>query len=353
MSGSKLSPSITSRDLVLHIWPKYDSVLSFDVASSAVLLYLQLALPGQFSVAYSANPKLPPAGQLPFLTQGIDHASGLGPIVSYLQKLHHAHNLDAGLNSVHAAQLAEHIAHVQANYGDLVNHMLYALKDNWARVTKPALVSMLPVPQRYTVPARIRESHKVRLQEVDLWDVPEESEEEEKDEEEEKHHRIVSRKRRKKKSGTNAGPLQFKQAFGREKVVEKAKALFNLYDRLLGSHRFFNGRETPTTLDVVFAAHTHMLLDLRLPDPPVTTTLESYPRLVVHCRAVLSSAFSPGVPLPPTIQRSKLSSLRRLVPWPKSPKKHKLRRTVSTPETSTEAQQAGQRYREWMLWIRI
>lgn len=97
--------------------------------------------------------------------------------------------------------------------------MLYALKDNWAGVTKPALVSMLPVPQRYTVPARIRESHKVRLQEVDLWDVPEESEEEkEEEEEEEQHHRIVSRKRRKKKSGTNAGPLQFKQAFGREKV---------------------------------------------------------------------------------------------------------------------------------------
>lgn len=135
--------------------------------------------------------------------------------------------------------------------------MLYSLNENWAGVTRPALVSMLPVPQRYYVPARIRNSHKARLQAVDLWDVPEEEEAEEAEE-----RRVVFGKRRKQKLGANAGPLQYKKAFEREKVhssviasgralsllndevVEKAKALFDVYDRLLGNRQFFNGSET-------------------------------------------------------------------------------------------------------------
>ncbi|KAJ3007135.1 hypothetical protein NUW54_g3664 [Trametes sanguinea] len=62
MSESKLSPLLGSRDIVLHIWPKHRDLLSFDPASVAALLYLQLALPGHFSVAYCANPDLSPSG---------------------------------------------------------------------------------------------------------------------------------------------------------------------------------------------------------------------------------------------------------------------------------------------------
>lgn len=62
MSESKLSPSLASRDLVLHVWPKYGDALSFDAVSVAALLYVQLALPGQFAIAYCANPDLSPTG---------------------------------------------------------------------------------------------------------------------------------------------------------------------------------------------------------------------------------------------------------------------------------------------------
>ncbi|KAI0831287.1 hypothetical protein BC628DRAFT_1353082 [Trametes gibbosa] len=339
MSESKLSPSLASRELVLHVWPKHDSVLSFDAASISALLYLQLALPSHFSLSYCANPDLSPTGRLPFLTHGLYHASGLGPIISYIRKLQHAHNLDAGLSSVHTAQLTAHIAHIETSYGDLINHMLYSLNENWVGVTRPALVSMLPVPQRYYVPGRIRASHKARLQAVDLWDVPEEEEEEEMEQ-----RRVVFGKRRKQKHGSNAEPHQFKKAFEREKVVEKAKALFDVYDRLLGDQTFFNGSETPTTLDVIFAAHTHLLLDLCLPDPLVTLKLEKYPRLVAHCRAVVSAAFSPSAPFPPTVQQTWSSSLRCLFPWARS---STTRRTTSALETSPEAQHLERRYRLW------
>ncbi|KAI0336518.1 hypothetical protein GY45DRAFT_1315908 [Cubamyces sp. BRFM 1775] len=338
MSESKLSPLLGARDLVLHLWPKHGDLLSFDPSSAAALLYLQLALPGQFAIAYCANPDLSPTGQLPFLTHGLYHASGLSSIIAYVRRLPHARNLDGNLTPVQAAQLTARIAHVDSSYGDLVNHMLYSLQENWADVTRPALISMLPVPQRYYVPARIRASHKPRLEAAELWDVPEVEEEPA-----EEQRRVVFGRRRKHKPEPEAH--HFKRTFDREKVTEKAKALFDVYDRLLDGRSFFMGSETPTTLDVVFAAHSHVLLDLRLPDPLITTALESYPRLVAHCRAVKAAAFPAHIPFPPTIQQSWLSSLRSLFPWPRAPTSTSAARRAL--EKSPEEERVERRYRLW------
>ncbi|KAJ2969488.1 hypothetical protein NUW54_g12953 [Trametes sanguinea] len=105
------------------------------------------------------------------------------------------------------------------------------------------------------------------------------------------------------------------------------------------------GSGWPTTLDVLFTAHSHILLDLQLPDPLVTSALESYPRLVAHCRSVLSIAFPPSSPFPPTHQQGWLSSLRCLIPWPRAPTSH--RSTSAALESSPEAQQIERRYRLW------
>ncbi|KAI0670402.1 hypothetical protein C8Q78DRAFT_1036004 [Trametes maxima] len=336
MSESKLSPSPASHSLVLHLWPKHDDLLSFDPSSVAALLYLQLTLPGQFAVVYCANPDLSPSGQLPFLTHGLYHASGLSPILSYVRRLHNARNVDADLSPVQTAQLTARVAHVESNYGDLINHSLYSLQENWQTVTRPTLISMLPVPQRYYVPARIRSSHKARLEAVELWDVPEV------EEEPEEQRRVVFGKRKRLRPQPDVH--HFKRTFEREKVVEKAKALFDVYDRLLGDHTYFMGSETPTTLDVVFAAHTHILLNLRLPDLLVASALESYPRLVTHCRAVMSAAFPPHAPAPPTIQHSWLSSLRSLFPWPRPRPAHS---AASALASSPEVQSVERRYRLW------
>lgn len=47
--------------------------------------------------------------------------------------------------------------------------MLYSVHQNWVEVTHPALASMLPVPQRYYVPDRIRNLYKPRLETSGLW----------------------------------------------------------------------------------------------------------------------------------------------------------------------------------------
>lgn len=50
--------------------------------------------------------------------------------------------------------------------------MFYSLNANWFRLTLPALANMLPLPQRYYVPARIRESYRPRLEAAELWNLP-------------------------------------------------------------------------------------------------------------------------------------------------------------------------------------
>lgn len=50
--------------------------------------------------------------------------------------------------------------------------MFYSLNANWGGLTLPTLANMLPLPQRYYVPARIRESYRPRLEAADLWNLP-------------------------------------------------------------------------------------------------------------------------------------------------------------------------------------
>ncbi|KAI0748105.1 Tom37 C-terminal domain-containing protein [Daedaleopsis nitida] len=335
MSEAKLSAVLGHRHITLHVWPRHGDLPSFDVASVATLLYLQLTIPGHFSLSYCANPDLSPAGQLPFLTHGLHHVSGFGPIVSCVRRSPNARQLDANLHGAEAAQMTARVAHVESNYGDLVNHMLYSLQENWCSVTRPALATMLPIPQRYYVPSRIRTSYKARLEAAELWHVPE-------DEDEPEEPRNVLGRRRKQRPENE--PHKFKTALEREKVIEKARALFDVYDRLLGGQVFFMGSEAPTTLDVLFAAHTHVLLSLEFPDPLVVSVLkDSYPSFIAHRDAVLSLALPDPSTFPPTVRLGWTSFLRALVPWPRIPTSRRPPRAVN----SKEVQDLEWRYRLW------
>ena len=50
--------------------------------------------------------------------------------------------------------------------------MFYSLNSNWYGLTLPALANMLPIPQRYYVPTRLRQSYKPRLEAAELWNLP-------------------------------------------------------------------------------------------------------------------------------------------------------------------------------------
>lgn len=123
-------------------------------------------------------------------------------------------------------------------------HTLYSHQDNWTGLMQSALASLLPVPQCYYVPGRIRESHRPRLEAAGLWNLLEV-------EKQEKKLFRDALKPPKEKIDTHI----IQKAFEREKVcklpfattqliiwsqvTEKARASMDIYVRLLGQKHFF------------------------------------------------------------------------------------------------------------------
>jgi hypothetical protein len=131
-------------------------------------------------------------GQFPFLIHEERTIPTFALITKYVAELKDvgAANLDASLNNSEKSRKVAWCAHVESNLGDLVvnphslnvswrltlilkHHTLYSHHGNWTGLTQPALASMLPVPQCYYVPGRIRECHRARLEAAGLWNLPE------------------------------------------------------------------------------------------------------------------------------------------------------------------------------------
>lgn len=129
--------------IILYVWPGRWNLPSIDPSCLAAVLYLQLAIPGQFHIAECANPDLSPngtflfqniyivdfdvllAGQLPFLTHLHHTISSLPSIFKYASAQHSSDtarspNLDANLSASEKAQQVAWCAHAESNLGDLV-----------------------------------------------------------------------------------------------------------------------------------------------------------------------------------------------------------------------------------------
>lgn len=296
--------------IILHISPGRWNLPSVDPSCLAAVLYLQYTIPGSFAIVECGNPDVAPTGQLPFLTHEGRTIPTFALIVKYVAGLKDvgAANLDASLNNPEQSRKVAWCAHVESNLGDLVYHTLYSHHGNWAGLTQPALASMLPVPQSYYVPGRIRESYRARLEAADLWTLPEI------ERKEKKPFRDLY-KSTKEKVDSNI----YLQAFEREKVLEKARASMDIYTHLLGPNDFFFS-DRPTTLDIVFAAHILLLLNPPYPDAFLQTFVnDSYPTLSSHARRTYVQALGSGSP-----ERSALIpsfSWGSLIPWPPTTRK--------------------------------
>jgi sorting and assembly machinery component 37 len=137
--------TLPSSGIVLHIWPGQWALPSFDPQCLAALLYLQLAIPGQFHVAECSYPDLSPTGkvfrvffcclkiyhrrigQLPFLTHERHVVAPCTSIIRYissLSKSEHAMysnaNLDAHLTPSEKSKRTAWFSHAGSHLGDLV-----------------------------------------------------------------------------------------------------------------------------------------------------------------------------------------------------------------------------------------
>lgn len=113
--------------------------------------------------------------------------------------------------------------------------MLFSLNSNYWGVTRPTLASSLPFPQRHYVPDGMREAHRPRLESAELWGIPEP------EVEDGGPRAFWQRKSAEQLAAENKqeGQQRIRRVFGREKVLEKARASLNIYARLLGERSFF------------------------------------------------------------------------------------------------------------------
>ncbi|KAH7871700.1 outer mitochondrial membrane transport complex protein-domain-containing protein [Lentinula edodes] len=263
----------------LYVWPARWGLPSIDPASLSLIIYMQLVQPSKFVLVESVNPDLSPTGQLPFLKDGNEIIAPASSIISYLVDDKNGFDtlaLKATFNPADAAWLA----HAESNLGDLVFHMLYALHANWTELTHASIVYRFPVPQRYYVPHRLRQSYKRRLEGSGLWSLPG-------IEQETKH---ISKNRA---PNEKVNPRdRFLKVFEREKVLEKARTTLDIYTRLLGEGTFFNG-DQPSHLDAIVAAHILLLSRPPFPDPLLQDLVNtSYPSLVAHANRMYARTLS-------------------------------------------------------------
>ncbi|KAH9958310.1 hypothetical protein BC827DRAFT_1136290 [Russula dissimulans] len=307
---------MTPQTLTLHIWPSKWDLPSIEPSCIAAAFYLQLALPGCFSIQECTNPDASPTGQLPYLTHGHHSVAPLSSIVKYVAALSptsvppvteadaHEHafsaDVDVLLSTSERAQRTAWITHVESALGDLVAHAFYSVPANYAAVTHSTLSSFYRPPQSYYVPRRIRQAYQARLEANGLWTTSAEESEVEKP------------KRFGETETEKDDPKQvFKTAFQRERVLEKSRAAFGLYARLLGEKDFFfYDRYAVATISL--SARVLLLIHAPLPDTLLSSHLSSsHPTLISHARRVLSAAMPTAPVLPP--ERYRLSAL---LPYP-------------------------------------
>lgn len=257
--------SHSAQTLTLHIWPSKWDLPSIEPSCIVAALYLQLALPGRFSIQECTDPDASPngrsvsaetvlpcaltrgvflfsSGQLPYLSHGHHTVAPLSSIVKYVAALTPAAvppvtgvdgsepafsaDVDALLSTTERARRIAWIAHIESALGDLVvrcrrlhkfqhrgnplvsqAHAFYCVPANYAAVMHPTLSSFYKIPQSYYVPRRIRQVYQARLEGNGLWSTSAEESEAEKP------------KRFGEKETEKDDPKQiFKNVFQRERV---------------------------------------------------------------------------------------------------------------------------------------
>ncbi|TFK30132.1 hypothetical protein FA15DRAFT_725999 [Coprinopsis marcescibilis] len=270
--------------VTLYVWPKLWDLPSFDPYCLTAILFLQLALPGKFAIIECTDVDLSPSGQLPFLVHGQEVKTDLNSIVKYLSGLAtteggrypHA-NIDRHLSSLGRSQKNAWLSHTESNLGDLVAWAFYS-QDNWEKSVHNAVAALLPVPQRYFVPYKLRATYHPRLEAAGLWSHVESPEK-----------KSAFEKEMKLKPKTNK--TAFQKVFEKEKTISKAKVVLDIYARLLEGKRYVY-QDRVSSVDVAIAARIRLLVKPSYVDDTLKTLISvSYPQLVAHSDRVFEHAF--------------------------------------------------------------
>jgi len=307
--------------LTVYSWPHLWNLPSFDADCLAVILYLQLAFPANYSIVECTDPDISLSGTLPLLVHNSTKISGVSSIFAYLSSLDRkssewAHgttalpNLDEALSNEQKAKSVAWKAYVNTHISNLVvrspllldiktktmqNHSLFVLEHNFTQVVHRDLVPLFPVPQRYYLPGRLRTALQPRLESAGLWVITNDSSTS--GSSEQPFQSLDAQLRAKASQPRATHDKLVSTAFARGKLVERARTSFDLLTPLILASPtpffFASSGERPTTLDITLAAQLLLLVHAPLPSNPIYDLLkETYPALLEHAEAVMKAAFS-------------------------------------------------------------
>ncbi|KAF8506362.1 hypothetical protein BU17DRAFT_57726 [Hysterangium stoloniferum] len=289
----------TATPLILYVWPRQWNLPSMDAGCLEAIIFLQMTCPRRFSIIETADPDLSPNGQLPFLTHHQVTVSSVPSIISYVSGLNPALlkipdeieldlstpnlHLDAGISARELSKRPAWRAYIEAQLGDLLAYSFFVLEPNH-NFTHSTIASLLPVPQRYYVPSRIRDTYRPRLEAAGLWKVDIEP-----DKPKSQFPSLL-------KSLTSKEET-IKRTFAQVALTERARPVLDILSNLLHHKKFIFGNRA-SSIDIVLASRILIVTHAPLPNLTLKTLItESYPSLVSHASRVHALAFSSSIPL--------------------------------------------------------
>lgn len=153
----------------LHIWGPAFGLPSIDATCLGVIAYLRECLPSDQWRLVPSTPAGNPLGELPALKDGTRWVTGFGNIIDYLrQSCDDASDIDEHLNPSDTAERTAYTSFILSRGQPLLDLSLYVSSENYSACTKPALGVLLPWPDSWFVPHRLRDKARKRSEHLGL-----------------------------------------------------------------------------------------------------------------------------------------------------------------------------------------
>jgi len=274
----------------LHIYGPAFGLPSIDSGCLAAIALLQSSIPSDRWVLVPSNDvSVSPFDELPALK--VSNASshiwiaGFRNIASYITSEHVESKPGSSPALTHSALSGQskadseaYLSFLESRGLPLLDLSFYVSSDNYTTATRSALSDILPWPQSWTVPLRLRESARKHSEHLGLsgLDVDATREKELKKENEGLSAAIPKSLRLPKKSVTNLLGSSAEQARFRLEVV--TADFFEPLEELLRGKKYFFGDDL-AVLDCFALALLSQMSTSDLPQPWLSEALEKYPNL--------------------------------------------------------------------------
>ncbi|KAG0005176.1 hypothetical protein BGZ79_006514 [Entomortierella chlamydospora] len=233
----------------LYIFGEAFGLPSIDPQCLALIAYLNIVLPNEYTIVACNDAALSPTGELPMLHDGKNWIAGTNRIITYLSKK--GHSADEKLSRESKAKSVSYQALVDEALTDALLFSWFADSENFVGATRKAYSDLLSFPGRYYIPTEMKKKAVRRAQ---------------------------------KYGGTIVSGGSALANADHTEIYDVARRCYGVLNRQLGKQNYFFGDDQPTTLDAKVFGYLALQIYPEIPNPRFRMILTSqYPRLAAYC----------------------------------------------------------------------